>query len=168
MFTDALTSILDEMAPIKKFEVWSKYAPWLSASTKQKISERDLAQEKAARTGETEDWKIYKKLRNNINNTLKKEKKLWHIKKINDCEENSSNIWRNVKDWLGWNTGGPPTQLIINGELKTKPGDLAEGMNNFFIGKVRDLQNRIPPSDCDPLKHVKKLMKNRKCKFELR
>ena len=41
-------------------------------------------------------------------------------------------------------------------------------MNNFFIGKVRDLQNRIPPSDCDPLKHVKKLMKNRKCKFELR
>ena len=107
MFTDALTSILDEMAPIKKFQVRSKYAPWLSASTKQKISERDLAQEKAARTGETEDWKIYKKLSKNINNTLKKEKKLWHIKKINDCEENSSNIWRNVKDWLGWNTGAP-------------------------------------------------------------
>ena len=133
MFTDELTTILDSMAPVKKFQVHSKYAPWLSDNTKQKILERDKAQQIAARTGDRNDWKKYKDLRNNINNILKKEKEIWHSKKINNCEINNINLWRSVKNWLGWNTSRPPSQLVVNGELKTKPADLTKTMNEFFV-----------------------------------
>ena len=36
------------MAPVKKFQVWTKYAAWLSEDTKNRIKERDEAQQAAA------------------------------------------------------------------------------------------------------------------------
>ena len=41
IFTSRLTDILDKMAPVKKFQMRTKYAAWLSESTKSKIKERD-------------------------------------------------------------------------------------------------------------------------------
>ena len=36
--TDELTTILDRVAPIKVFQIRTKYAPWLSINTKQWMS----------------------------------------------------------------------------------------------------------------------------------
>ena len=55
IFTKEVTDILDSMAPVKKFQMRSKYAAWLSEETKVKIKERDRAQELAAETKEVED-----------------------------------------------------------------------------------------------------------------
>ena len=63
-------------------------------------------------------------LRNQVNSKLKKEKSLWQSSRLESCTS-TSDTWRTIKNWLGWKTGGPPTQLVINGELKNKPSDLA-------------------------------------------
>ena len=68
IFTNKLTLILDEMAPVKKYQVRNNYAPWLTNATKGLMTDRDLAQKKAAETGLSDDWKTFKKLRNQINN----------------------------------------------------------------------------------------------------
>ena len=47
--------ILNEMAPIRKYQVRAKYAPWLSKNTKELMNERDLAHKKAATTGNEDD-----------------------------------------------------------------------------------------------------------------
>ena len=60
IFTRKLTDILDTMAPVKKFQVRSKYAAWLSEATKKKIKERDQAQQAAALSGSEEDCRGYK------------------------------------------------------------------------------------------------------------
>ena len=72
-----------------------------------------------------------------------------------------------MKNWLGWTTGGLPRQLVIDGELKSKPSEIADCMNNFFVNKVNDLRARIPPCRNSPLDRVRKLMEKRTCKFEL-
>ena len=41
LLTDKLTAILDTMAPIKTIQVRSKYAPWLSNSTKKPMEDRN-------------------------------------------------------------------------------------------------------------------------------
>ena len=41
------------------------------------MNERDPAQKVAAYSGNTEDWKEFKKLRNRINGILKQEKSSW-------------------------------------------------------------------------------------------
>ena len=74
IFTRKLSLILDEMAPVRKYQVRRKYAPWLSKSTKELMNERNLAQKRAAKSGKAYEWKSFKKLRNKINAILKKEK----------------------------------------------------------------------------------------------
>ena len=41
----------DKMAPVKKFQVRTKYAAWLSEDSKEKIKERDRAQDAVALSG---------------------------------------------------------------------------------------------------------------------
>ena len=163
-----LTAILDVMAPIKNVQVRTKYAPWMSENTKNKIKERDLAQKKAAQSKSGDDWVKFKTLRNAVNSRLKSEKKQWQEDKLNDFGTDTSTVWKNVKNWLGWSKGGPPTKLMENGNLCSKPRDLARIMNEFFICKVNDLRQKLPESPGNPLNLVKTLMENRKCSFNLK
>ena len=73
-----------------------------------------------------------------------------------------------MKNWLGWNSGGPPSQLVINGELKNKPKEMADCMNDFFVQKVNELRARIPACRVDPLDRVKLAMKDRNCSLQLK
>ena len=107
------------------------------------MNERDHGQKVAEHSGNTEDWKELKKLRNRINGILKKEKSCWQSRRLESCSSSSSDT---VKNWLGRKTGGPPIQLVINVELKTEPKELADSMNSFFDNKVNDLRRKIPPS----------------------
>ena len=61
---------------------------------------------------------------------------------------------------MGWKTGGPPSILVSNGKLITKPLDIANHMNNYFIEKIRTLKEKIPVNSEDPLKLLKRAMKN--------
>ena len=102
LLNDSLTEILDRMAPIKTIQVREHYAPWLSNEIKEKMRERDQAQKIAAISKLDKDWKIYKRLRNNLNKTLKNEKQVWQRKKFQQSEDekDSRQIWKNVKSWL--------------------------------------------------------------------
>lgn len=136
LLTNNLTEILDKMCPVKLIQIRSKYSPWLSEETKLLMKNRDEAQKAATLTNKNEDWNNYKKLRNKINNRLKVEKKNWQRRKLDNCESDPSRTWKNVKGWLGWNTGGPPTQLFHNGTFFNKPSDLSKTMNNFLLIKL--------------------------------
>lgn len=164
--TKKLTTILDKMAPMKNFQVRTQYLPWLSQNTKNKMQERDEAQKIASETKSNDDWLKYKALRNSVNNILKIEKKNWQENKLKHFGNDSSTVWKNLKLWLGWTKGGPPTKLIHNGNIVTKPKDLAKVMNEYFITKVRQLRQKIPDIPGNPLNLVKKLMKNRNCNFQ--
>ena len=165
--TQKLTSILDTMAPVKTIQTRTKYAPWLSETTKKKIKDRNEAQKKASQTNLKADWDEYKRQRNSINNVLKNEKKSWQEKKISGLGSDTSSIWKNLKNWLGWTSGGPPSKIIEEGNIYTKPSDLARIMNSFFINKVRNLRQNLPENAGDPLRLVQKLMENRTCFFKL-
>ena len=130
------------------------------------MNEKNLAQKKAAKSGMDDDWKDFKQMRNKVNGILKKEKVNWESERLENCSS-TSDTWRMVKNWLGWNKGGPPSQLVINGELKSKPKELANCMNDFFVRKVTDLRSKIPACRHNPLDRVKELMKGRKCRFKL-
>ena len=134
--TKKLTEILDMLAPVKTLQTRTNYAPWLSGATKEKIKQRNEAQIKAARTKKQSDWEEYKKQRNRINNIVKSEKRIWQESKISHFGTDSRSIWKNLRKWLGWSKGGPPTKLVEGGTVYTKPSDLARIMNTFFITKV--------------------------------
>ena len=103
-----------------------------------------------------------------MNNIIKSEKRSWQETKISNLGSDTSSIWKNLKNWLGWSKGGPPTKLISDGTIHTKPCDLASIMNNFFINKVKSLRQKLSPSSGDPLILVKKLMRKRTCSLKFK
>ena len=167
IMTRKISSILDKMAPIKNIQVRTKYAPWMSENTKQRLKERNEAQKIAVETNDGSDWARYKTMRNNVNTILRWERRTWQQKKLEDLGNDSSSVWKNVKNWIGWSKGGPPTKLIENGNLCSKPKDLARIMNEFFISKVKRLESELPPSNGDSLNLIKNIMRNHQCKFSL-
>ena len=136
LLSEKLNNILNEMAPVKTIQISKQYAPWLTKDTKLLLNERNNAQKYAAQTGDADDWRLYKSLRNRATSTMRSEKKAWEQRRLDHVENNSSNIWRNIKTWINWKVSGPPTQLFHNGETISSPADLADTMNSFFVQKV--------------------------------
>ena len=91
----------------------------------------------------------------------------YQTKKLKEAAGDASKTWGAIKSWLGWSSGGPPTQLFVNGRFINKPYDLAKCMNEFFIEKVRNLRSNLPMCNQNPLETLDNLMKNRNCVFAL-
>ena len=163
-----LNCLLDQMAPVRTIQTHTNYAPWLGEETKKLRQERGRAQEKAGLSGDPDDWRIYTSLRNQVTARSRKEEKEWKKKKLDHTKNNTTDIWNTVKGWLGWNGGGPPTQLSSEGRIITSPSGLGTVMNKFFVDKIRRLRSAIPRTISDPLGRMKEAMLNRKCSFKLK
>ena len=168
LLSEKLNNILNEMAPVKTIQIRKQYAPWLTKDTKLLLSERNNAQKYAAQTGDADDWRLYKILRNSATSTMRSEKKAWEKKRLDHIENNSTNIWRNIKTWINWKVSGPPTQLFQNGETIRSPAGLADTMNSFFVQKVQRLSGGIPDSHQDRLQNMREIIRERECQFALR
>ena len=99
---------------------------------------------------------------------MRKEKKTWEKMKLDHTKEDPSSVWKTVKSWLSWNNSGPPTQLFHEGRIVNSPAGLSATMNQFFMDKVEQLQQRIPPVDIDPLATLRESMSSRQCTMRLR
>ena len=136
-----MTDILDTMAPVKKFQVRSKYSAWLSEATQKKIKERDQAQQASAFSGSEEDWSRYKKLRNDLTKILRTEKTSWQQSKLQSCEDKleTGKLWKNILGGLNSFSTSSPTKLMHNGDMKTSPHMMADEQNEYYIDKVKEI-----------------------------
>ena len=168
ILSEKLTFILDTMAPMKTIQVRKKYVPWLSKATLNLMKERDALQKNAAESKNDDDWKKFKKLRNQINNRLKYEETNWQRLKLDECGQDSSKVWKNVKGILNWQTTGSPNQLFYSGSLVVKPQEIAEAQNSYFLEKISLIRENLPAALSDPLTKLKSLMEGRTCSFSFR
>ena len=167
LLTNKITHILDDMAPIKRFQTRTKYAPWLSNESKQLIAEREAAQQKASLSDNPEDWRAFRALRNQVTSKSREDKRKWEKMKLDPSENNSTDVWKTVRGWLGWGSAGTPSQLFWEGKLVSSPRGLSTTMNNFFLDKIKRLRSGIPEQTADPLVRTREAMAGRQCSFKL-
>ena len=167
LLSSKITFVLDTMAPMRTVQIRTNYAPWLSKQTVELMKERNLQQKKASESNDRDDWVRFKSLRNQINNRLKYEERNWEKAKLEECDGNPSKTWKSVKNILNWKTSGSPNQLFYKGRLISKPQELADAQNEYFIDKIELLRQDLPPPVSDPLKTLKSLMLGRRCSFSL-
>ena len=169
IFTRKLTEILDKMAPVKKFQVKTKYAAWVSDRTKERIKARDAAQLTATNTQLKEDWDRYRRLRNDLAVTKKKEKLEWQKAKLEECEDDGDHgkLWKNILGWLNWSSASSPTKLSNNGRIETSPTRMAEVQNQYYINKVKSIRENMPPQQKDPLSTLRQRIHGKARPFSL-
>ena len=130
-FTNKLTEILDTMAPVKTFQVRTKYAAWVSDSTKDKIKAKDAAQLKASTTQLKEDWDMFKRLRNDLASVKRREKLSWQQQKLEACEESGDH--GKLLGWLNWSSTSSPTKLSQDGVLETSPSRMLSSKTDIIL-----------------------------------
>ena len=96
LFVLKITSILDQMAPIRRIQLRSNFAPWISPEVKAIMRKRDYLQQRASNTKKDSDTREYKMLRNHVNKRLKNEKKNWQKAKLQTCSNDPGLLWKNV------------------------------------------------------------------------
>ena len=137
-----ISRVLDTMAPVCTIQNRKSYVPYLTQATKELQSAAKTAQNKAAETGNQEDWRIYKSTRNQRNKAVKEDRLNWQKEKLISTND-PSDMWKTAKSILGWSSSGPPTQLYHQGSYVSSPSGLATTMNQFFLEKVRKLRESI-------------------------
>ena len=167
IFFTKITDILDVMAPVRTFQVRTKFVPWLSKETTEMMKDRDRLHKVASETNDINDWKAFKVARNKINNKLKYEESQWQKARLEECGSNSAKVWKNVKGILNWQSSGSPSKLFYKGKLRTKAQDIADSQNEFFIEKINTIRSNLPDPTGEPLCKLEALMAGRQCSFQL-
>ena len=102
-----------------------------------------------------------------VTGRLRSEEANWQSSKLQNSSKNPAEQWRNILGWLGWKNSGAPTQLFYEGKLLSKPVDIANCQNQYFIDKVKNILLGMPAPVSDPLSKLKLLMRNRSSVFSL-
>ena len=156
------------MAPVKTIQMRANYVHGLSNETKKLQLERNLAQQWAALTNTPDDWRVFRSLRNQATASFRRDKCQWEKKKFSHLENSSSDMWKSLKSVLSWNSGGPPSQLLYEGRIISRPAGPASTMNKYFIDKIIGLKEKISVLDSDPLRYMKEAMLGRQSSFRFK
>ena len=167
IFTKKLTDILDKMAPVKKFQMKTNYATWVTDATKDRMKTRNLAQQTASVTGLDEDWDQYRKLRNEVTGLLRQNKFDWQESKLKSCEETceTGKLWKNILGWLNWSSSSSPTKLLCEGNLETSPKKIADIQNRYYIDKVHSIRTSLLGQNKDPLELLRQRLEGNQASF---
>ena len=106
-------------------------------------------------------------IRNHVNNKKKYKESRFKAEKIGSTLDSPAQTWTTTKKFMGWKeTGGPPNQLNIGGNLVTKAASIAMEMNHFFMNKVKAIRKgiRYLPNSFSRCKQV---MEGKDCKLYL-
>ena len=127
-FNDLFLACLDNHAPIKTVKIRKKPSPFVNDDIKKLISEKNKLHRKARMSKNTDDWKAFVRLRQELKHNLR----LAEVKYFNDeIQSNSNNtgaIWKTIRRAL------PKDSSSIQCLQYTKDTSaLAEEFNNFFV-----------------------------------
>ena len=160
-FETKFLSVLDEMAPIKKFQPRNKRSDWISDQTKELMIRRDNTRDLAVTSSLQEHWEKYRKLRNLCNSSVKTDRHS-NLKSIYEKLQNENNVrglFELTKRKMGVKKTGQPEMFIQNGKQITCPREMAGLQLKTFHEKIKKLLQELPLQVNDPLHYLNRAVR---------
>ena len=126
-----ISVIIESIAPSKRIQCSSNYAPWLNQEFSYQSKLRDRLHVIARNSNNIEDWRIYRKQRNKVNNLNKTNKSNYYNHNLNikkgdlpgdikfDSVYSDRKMWGTVKDLTNSSKQVPPRSLSVDGHMVT-------------------------------------------------
>lgn len=111
LFTEMFLDLADKHASIRKFTVRKRKAPWIDEQLKTMMTQRDKMKILATIFGNTNDWKAYCSLRDQVTNANRKKKSKYYPNKFNSIKHDGKKLWKTLNDSL--NRAGDNTHSFI-------------------------------------------------------
>ena len=153
-FLDVFESALNLHAPLRKKRVRCEYAPWLSASLRNLMKERDKAKQIA--DGQQEIWPKYRQLRNQVTKGIRIAIQDYYSGLIKEHEKDPKRMWKTINKVLDKNTNSDiPSSLEFEGKRLTREPDILEAFNHHFTSIGPKLAQKIEVrNDDDCLQNI--------------
>ena len=142
---DGITSILDQMCPIRSFSIKNYRPDWMTKDLIELIKDRDYFYCKAKRLGDEDYWRIAKYLRNVANLRVRQAKRDFILEELKQNENNPKKFWKTIREVIPDKCLEKQDILLKDGNEEVEKGRVAQYINEFFInvGKVNGPQT--PP-----------------------
>ena len=146
-----ITSILDEMCPVKTFHIKNYRPEWMTNELIEMIKDRDYFYKKAKRSGDTDAWNIAKFLRNVTNSYIRSSKREFVLNELKENDNNVKKFWKTIRKVVPSNKSTTDCSILLkdNGE-KIEKGQVATYINDFFI----NVGKRKRPSELTPANNI--------------
>ena len=128
--------IVDSHIVLKKARVRRKSLPWITQEVRAMMRARSYFCTKAKRGRKVEDWEQYKRLRNRVTQTLKKEKLRYFEGLIEQSAKNPKKAWKEVNRLLGCKNKCGIDSLRVKERVLTDQQDIADEFGRFFSSVV--------------------------------
>ncbi len=135
-FSKLFTDVVDHHAPIMKRTIKAKPSLWVDQQLREAIAQRDEAKAVASWSGLVSDIMIYRKYRNFVVKMNRQKKTLYYKTAFEGCKNDSKPIWHTVNGLLGRSNSTSPVSVEVDGEIRTKPVDIANYFADHFELKV--------------------------------
>ena len=140
-FDKLFEEIVNKHAPVKKRSIRSVRSPW--NELKECMEQRDNAKKMAIRSMN----RIAKFIINYATKLNIKKKKTHHEKVFNNIKHDSKKLWNTLNNIMGRKSRSIPSFLESEGLIITRPSDVAEHINNYFVNKVKKLRDKMSLAD---------------------
>ena len=99
---------------------------------------------------------INNRFKNKLTQITRTAKKNYYKNKFENCKGNLRETWRGIRAVLGGGSGGKRVaKLVCDGNDITDPTDIADTFNKYFTSIARELDEKVPPSNIDPISYLK-------------
>lgn len=163
-----ITDKLNDAAPETTIQLSKKTDHKISIETRDTIKRRDKARKTARITGDQDDWREYRNIRNEVTKRLHKEYRDQDEKHLNPKNNSPAQLWMNAKILSGTAQKSTPRRLLHRGEHFDKPEVMANILNEEYIRRAEEILNEIPKSDTDPMINYNKMLNGRQLKMSLK
>lgn len=158
-FQEIFESILNLHAPVRKKRVRSQFAPWLTASLKNLMMERDMLKQEAEKY--PEKWPAYKRLRNQVTREMRNAIRDYYHGLIDENIGNPKKMWKTINKVLDKNENSVKLSSVeVDGKCLTRERDILKALNQHFVSVGPNLAKKIvskPGDDC--LQNIKPELK---------
>lgn len=146
-----MIAALDIIAPKKKFKIPKLWEgkKWYSDDIRLATNKRDKAYARAVYTCNEQDWMQFKTERNSVVKLIRKGKKEYYEKMIDDNKNDPVLMWKTLKEVIRGETTGPREINNIDFEILGNVGEctLANKFNIFYIQSINDIIESIRIND---------------------
>ena len=141
------SAVCEKHAPLKTKRTRASRSPWINSDIKRRMRFRDRLKNKAVKTGDHDLWDAYKKIRNQVNNEVKKTKKYYYNNRFHTVSNDSKKTWQTINELTGRKSNKSTVNgLMINKESISDPKKICNSFNKFFAEIGPQLANKIPRS----------------------
>ena len=125
--------VLDRHAPLKARKFRNSYAPYIDNQLKRKMFLRDSYKKRYTDNKNIDDWKAYKKLKNEVNINMKCSRKKYFSDKLLETKGDVKGTWKVLNSALGKRSKTTHiNSLVIDNQEITNPEDIVTNLNKHF------------------------------------